>query len=115
MLCSALLCSALLCSALLCSALLALERKGRARRVGLETRRIGHQMSPTTTTTTTTTTPSPRAYSESSSFFESSTSMQPGACVMQKLGLLFMTMAWGVTPQAQKTGTSPGRTSTASP
>ena len=45
-------------------------------------------------------------------FLVSVMSMQPGAWVMAKGGLLFMTMDWGVTPQAQNTGTSPSRIST---
>ena len=40
-------------------------------------------------------------------FFVSVMSMQPGAWVMANGGLLFMTMDWGVTPQAQNTGASP--------
>lgn len=45
-------------------------------------------------------------YSFRSTFLVSVMSMQPGACVMAKGGLLFMTMDWGVTPHAQNTGTS---------
>ena len=41
--------------------------------------------------------------------------MCPGLWVMAKLGFALITTAWGVTPQAQKTGTSPGLKSTASP
>ncbi len=46
---------------------------------------------------------------------KSVTNMCPGLCVMQSGGRACMTTAWGVTPQAQKTGTSPARTSTGSP
>ena len=46
-----------------------------------------------------------RAYSFRLMFLVSVISMQPGAWVMAKGGLLFMTMDWGVTPQAQNTGT----------
>jgi hypothetical protein len=42
-------------------------------------------------------------------------SILPGAWVIQKLGLARRITAWGVTPQAQKTGVSSGRTSMASP
>jgi uncharacterized protein YcsI (UPF0317 family) len=41
--------------------------------------------------------------------------MQPGECVMAKSGFVAMIAACGVTPQAQKTGISPGLTGTASP
>lgn len=39
----------------------------------------------------------------------------PGAWPMANGGRDFITAAWGVTPQAQKTGSSPARISTASP
>ena len=55
------------------------------------------------------------SYPLRSTFFVSVISMHPGACVMAKGGLEFMTTAWGVTPQAQKTGTSPSWISTGSP
>src|SRR5690606_19536237 len=42
-------------------------------------------------------------------------SMAPGACVMQNGGLLSLSTSWGVTPQAQNTGTWPGGISTTSP
>jgi tetratricopeptide (TPR) repeat protein len=41
--------------------------------------------------------------------------MWPGLCVTHSGGRACMTTACGVTPQAQNTGTSPGRSSTASP
>ncbi|CPN79771.1 Uncharacterised protein [Bordetella pertussis] len=43
------------------------------------------------------------------------TSMWPGAWVMQNSGRTAATTDCGVTPQAQKTGISPARISTASP
>ena len=52
---------------------------------------------------------------DSWSFRVSSTSMWPGACVMQNAGLDFITIAWGVTPHAQNTGISPSCIVTASP
>ena len=42
-------------------------------------------------------------------------SMQPGAWVMQNSGFTCAITAWGVTPQAQNTGSSPGPIGTASP
>jgi hypothetical protein len=41
--------------------------------------------------------------------------MEPGAWVMQNSGFTAAITACGVTPQAQKTGSSSGFTSTASP
>ena len=41
--------------------------------------------------------------------------MWPGACVTQSGSAASASADWGVTPQAQKTGTSPGATRTASP
>jgi hypothetical protein len=41
--------------------------------------------------------------------------MYPGECVMQNSGFDAINTACGVTPQAQKTGISPARTSTGSP
>ena len=41
--------------------------------------------------------------------------MWPGAWVIISSGRLATAAAWGVTPQAQKTGISPSRTSTGSP
>ncbi len=43
------------------------------------------------------------------------TNMWPGACVIISSGRLAAATAWGVTPQAQNTGISPSRSSTASP
>ena len=43
------------------------------------------------------------------------TNMCPGACVIISSGRLAAATAWGVTPQAQNTGTSPSRISTGSP
>src|SRR5690606_20371663 len=42
-------------------------------------------------------------------------SIEPGQWVMQIGGRAACTAAWGVTPQAQKTGISPGRISGGSP
>ena len=43
-------------------------------------------------------------------FLVSVISMQPGAWVMAKGGLLFMTMDWGVAPPGPNTGASPSAT-----
>jgi len=43
------------------------------------------------------------------------TSMWPGLWVMQSAGREAATTAWGVTPQAQNTGTSPGSITVGSP
>jgi hypothetical protein len=43
------------------------------------------------------------------------TNMCPGACVIISSGREATATAWGVTPQAQNTGSSPSRTSTGSP
>jgi len=48
-------------------------------------------------------------------FFKSVTSMAPGACVIANGGLTLAIIDWGVTPQAQKTGSSSALISTASP
>src|SRR5205814_721258 len=47
--------------------------------------------------------------------FQSVTNIWPGLWVTQIGGLVCMATACGVTPHAQKTGTSPGRIVTASP
>ena len=48
-------------------------------------------------------------------FSRSVISIAPGAWVMQNSGRACAMAAWGVTPQAQNTGSSSGFTSTASP
>ena len=51
----------------------------------------------------------------SSQSCKSVTNICPGLCVIRNGGLDSIATACGVTPQAQKTGTSPGRISTGSP
>jgi hypothetical protein len=43
------------------------------------------------------------------------TSIEPGACVMQNEGRARAMTAWGVTPQAQNTGSSSASIGTGSP
>lgn len=57
----------------------------------------------------------PGPYSLNDSFVQSRTNICPGACVMATGNFACIKAACGVTPHAQKTGTSPSRIVTGSP